>query len=128
MLSPSYNAHVIESWTNIHEMGTIYGSGRLSSDIALWSSLLVYASSDIKELMKFTGWIGTASSTSFGIVLVVVFHSSRPISGLSVIIPSCVKNGIVTVPLIKNGKKVHIGRSVIVGGGTVRHTENVSIV
>jgi hypothetical protein len=122
------SVHVVESWTNIHEMGTIHKEGKLSSDVALWSSLLVHASSDIKDLMKFTGWIGIASSTFFGLVLVAVFHSSKPASGLSVIIPSCVKNGIATVPVIDNGKKVHIGRSVIVGSGITRNMEDVPIV
>lgn len=127
-ITVSGSVHAIESWTNIHEMGTICRNGRLSSDVALWSNLLVHASSDIKELMKLTGWIGTASQTTFGLVLVVVFHSSKPMSGLSVVIPSCVKNGIVTVLVMDNGKKVHIGRSVIVGSGIVRHTEDVSVV
>jgi hypothetical protein len=77
-------------------------------------------SSDIKELVGLTAWIRTAYSTSFG--LVVVFCMSRPASGLSVIIPLCVKTGIATVLIVGENMedenkiyKAHIGRSVIIG-------------
>lgn len=121
------SSHLVESWVHIHEADSICGSGRLSHDIALWSSLLSHTSSDIRELVRLAGWMGTASSTSFGLILVVVFCMSKPTPGLSVVMPSCVKEGIVTTLIVHEGRKVHMGRSVVIGSGTRRRPESVLV-
>jgi hypothetical protein len=120
------SSHIIDSWVHIHEADSICGSGRLSHDVVLWSDLLVHTSSDIRDFLKFAAWIGVSSKTTFGIILVVVFSMSIPGPGMSIVIPPCVESGIVTTPVIYNGKRVHIGRSVIVGDGPIRVPEKVS--
>jgi hypothetical protein len=127
--------HHIESWThihNVHEMDVVHRGGRLSHDVVMWSNLLVHVSNDIKELVKLAAWIGIASSTSFGVILVVVFCMSRPVSDLSVVIPLCVGSEISTSLVVgkdKDGKicKMHIGRSVIIGSGVSRRGQKVLV-
>jgi hypothetical protein len=74
-------------------------------------------SSDIKELVGLTAWIRTAYSTSFG--LVVVFCMSRPASGLSVIIPLCVKTGIATVLIVgENMVRIKYTKHILAGASS----------